>query len=43
MARQGFCAPYPEPLTSVILVLGRDIAASVAEVRVAVKKTGRWV
>ena len=28
-----FCAPYPDRLTSVILVSGRDIAASVAEVR----------
>jgi predicted TIM-barrel fold metal-dependent hydrolase len=28
-----FCAPYPERLTSVILVSGRDIAASVDEVR----------
>lgn len=30
---KDFCAPYPERLTSVILVSGRDIAASVAEVR----------
>ena len=30
---QDFCAPYPERLTAVMLVSGRDVAASVAEVR----------
>jgi predicted TIM-barrel fold metal-dependent hydrolase len=30
---QEYCAPYPDRLTSVILVSGRDVAASVAEVR----------
>jgi predicted TIM-barrel fold metal-dependent hydrolase len=29
---KDYCAPYPDRLTSVILVSGRDIAASVAEV-----------
>src|SRR3989454_2282800 len=28
-----YCAPYPDRLTSVILVSGRDVAASVAEIR----------
>jgi predicted TIM-barrel fold metal-dependent hydrolase len=28
-----YCAPYPDRLTSVILASGRDVAASVAEVR----------
>src|SRR5438477_5253777 len=28
-----YCAPYPDRLTSLILVSGRDVAASVAEIR----------
>ena len=34
-----FCAPYPDRLTSVILVSGRDIPASVAEVHRCGKET----
>jgi predicted TIM-barrel fold metal-dependent hydrolase len=30
---KDYCAPYPDRLTSVILVSGRDVAASVTEVR----------
>ena len=30
---KDYCAPYPDRLTSVILVSGRDVTASVAEVR----------
>jgi hypothetical protein len=30
---RDYCAPYPDPLTSVILVSPRDVMASVAEVR----------
>ncbi|MGH7313601.1 MAG: amidohydrolase family protein, partial [Candidatus Rokuibacteriota bacterium] len=30
---KDYCAPYPDRLTSVILVSGRDVAASVAEIR----------
>src|SRR2546425_549068 len=30
---KDYCAPYPDRLTSVILVSGRDVTASVAEIR----------
>ncbi len=30
---QDYCAPFPDRLTSVVLASGRDVAASVAEVR----------
>ena len=30
---KDYCAPYPDRLTSVLLVSGRDVAASVAEIR----------
>jgi predicted TIM-barrel fold metal-dependent hydrolase len=30
---KDYCAPYPDRLTSVVLVSGRDVAGSVAEVR----------
>src|SRR5437879_5739847 len=41
---KDYCAPYPDRLTSVILVSGRDVAASVAEVRLSALEGGHgWL